>query len=121
MNLYEIRFRHYAPKDSKEGILTYLVAENDKRVYDWLRSEPKVDDFTLYNSWAHKDSPEDGDYEDGFEERIIECSGDMYDDYSEVDDLYYGATQYGWKLAKENISVDDATIIKELGVKIEVF
>lgn len=34
MKLYEIRFRLYAPKDSKEGILTYLLAESSEKVYE---------------------------------------------------------------------------------------
>lgn len=27
LKLWELNFRHYAPKDSKEGIVCYLVAE----------------------------------------------------------------------------------------------
>ncbi|WPQ60026.1 hypothetical protein [Paenibacillus polymyxa] len=30
IHLYEIRFEHFAPKDSKVGILSYLGAESDE-------------------------------------------------------------------------------------------
>ena len=59
MNLYEIRFRFYAPKDSKEGILTYLLAESSEDVYEWIRSEPKLqNDKHIFVSWMYKDDPE---------------------------------------------------------------
>ena len=122
MNLYEIRFRHYAPKDSKEGILTYLLAESDKKVYEWIRSEPKLKNGkSIYVGWMYKDNPDDEDeFEKGFKERLIECSGDMYDDESEVYDLYYGATQYGWKEVNSDITHKEFTELKRLGVSTDL-
>jgi len=117
LNLYTLDFKFYAPKDSKEGILTYLVAENDEQVYEWIKTEPDG----VYVSWMYKDNPEGeyGEYEEGFKERIIACRGDMYDDESEVSDLYYGATQYGWTLVKEDINYVDVIQAKNsLGIKI---
>lgn len=114
MNLYEIRMRHYAPKDSKEGIICYLLTESNEKVYEWIKSEPKIEGCELYNSWMYDDDPN----EEGFKERIIKCNGDMYDDESEVYDLYYGATQYGWRLIKENISEETVLIIKACGIKV---
>lgn len=111
MNLYKIEFTHYAPKDSKSGIKGYMVAENDEEVYEFIKSEPEIHDKTLYNSYK--------DYEDeekDFKERIIECHGDMYDEESEVYDLYYGATQYGWELVYENIIYDDIETLRELQI-----
>lgn len=112
MKLYEIRFRFYAPKDSKEGILTYLLAESDEKVYEWIRSEPNG----IYVSWMYKDNVEEDEFEEGFKERIIECCGDMYDDDSEVSDLYYGATQYGWKEVNSNITYEEFKELGRLGI-----
>ena len=36
MNLYVLKFRHYAPKDYIEGIITYLIAESNEDIYEWL-------------------------------------------------------------------------------------
>lgn len=122
MKLYEIRFRHYAPKGSKEGILTYLLAESDEKVYEWIRSEPTLSNGkSIYVSWMYKDSLDndnEDEFEEGFKERLIECSGDMYDDESEVYDLYYGATQYGWKEVNSDITHKEFTELKRLGISI---
>jgi hypothetical protein len=68
----------------------------------------------------YKDNPEDEDeFEEGFKDRIIECCGDMYDDYSEVSDLYYGATQYGWKEVNNNITYEEFAELKRLGIPTE--
>ena len=116
MKLYEIRFKFYAPKDSKEGILTYLLAESDEKVYEWISSEPEG----IFVSWMYKDDPkEEDEFEEGFKERLIECCGDMYDDYSEVSDLYYGATQYGWGVVNENITHEEYMELKRLGIPTE--
>ncbi|HHT97258.1 MAG TPA: hypothetical protein GXZ90_05125 [Clostridiales bacterium] len=120
MKLYEIRFRFYAPKDSKEGILTYLLAESSEDVYEWIRSEPKLqNDKHIFVSWMYKDDPEADEYEKDFKNRIIECCGDMYDDESEVYDLYYGATQYGWKEVSSNVSSNITYELKRLGIPAE--
>lgn len=121
MNLYEIRMRHYSPKDSEEGIICFLLTESDEKVYEWIRSEPEINEYeSLHNSWMYHDNPEyeDEGYKEGFKERIIKCQGDMYDDESEVYDLYHGATQYGWGLIKENISEEAVLTIKECGIKV---
>jgi len=117
MNLYEIRMRYYAPKDSKEGIICYLLTESDEKVYEWIGSEPEIEGCELYNSWMY-DYDLDKEDEEGFKEKIIKCQGDMYDDESEVYDLYHGATQYGWGLIKENISEEAVLTIKECGIKV---
>ena len=38
MKLYEIGKTHYAPKDSEYGIQEYVVANNDKEVFDYLKT-----------------------------------------------------------------------------------
>jgi len=121
MKLYEINFRHYSQKDSQEGILGYLLAESDEQVYEYLKSEPTLkNEESIYVSWMYKDDPDDEEYEEDFKERIINCCGDMYDDESEVYDLYYGATQYGWNCINEDISVNDASSLIKLGIEINI-
>lgn len=115
LNLYEIRFKHYSQKDSEEGICSYLVAQSDIDVYEWIKSDPILrNQQSITTSWIDEedDSPE-------FKERIINCCGEMYDEESEVCDLYYGAIQHGWLLVKENISKDDINHLKEMNISIE--
>lgn len=126
MNLYMIQFKHYAPKDSEEGIKGYIVAENDEAVYEFIKSEPEMLGEKVYNSYAdiESDGEETDVYDDNynvigtetFKERIIKCRGDMYDEYSEVSDLYYGATQYGWVCVVEDITTQDVGGLRYLGI-----
>jgi len=123
MKLFEIRFRHYSQKDSREGILTYLLAQSDEKVYEWIRSEPTLhNDKSIYVGWMYKDDPyEEDEYEEDFKERLIGCCGDMYDDDSEVSDLYYGATQYGWSRICDEFSYDEYLNLKRIGIPTEEF
>lgn len=127
MNLYMIEFKHYAPKDSEKGIKGYIVAENDEEVYEFIKSEPKMHGETIYNSYSDKENYEDENidiYDDdnnvigteNFKERIIGCCGDMYDEYSEVSDLYYGAIQYGWVCVIKDITSQDVEGLRYLGI-----
>lgn len=121
MNLYQIMIRHYAPKDYEDGIYTYLVAESDEDVYEWVKEESQLKDGRyLFN--IYKDAEEDGDMLDDvpFKDSIIASQGCMYNDCMEVSDLYYGATQIGWKMVKEDISQDEVDVIEGAGVSIEI-
>lgn len=130
MNLYKINFTHYAPKDSKEGIITYLVAIDNEQVYEYIKSEPRINDNGLYNSW--KDCEDDNKVYDiydnnynvigteSFKERMIRLGGEMYDEDADVSDSYYGVTHLGWELVKEDISIEEMGIIKNAGINIEV-
>jgi hypothetical protein len=130
MNLYKIMFEHFSQKDSQKGILTYLAANSDSEVYEWLKSEPSSEDWgSIYNNYNHKEEDNevfniyDNDFsiidQESFRDRMIRLHGDMYDEEVELSDLYYGATLYGWTLVKENISSDDIKIMRELGVNVE--
>lgn len=135
MKLYAITFKHYAPKDSESGIKTLVLANNDEQVYEFIASEPEINGDQVYNSWrayekfAWSDDLEcftSGDEEkfwenenddpEPFKDHTIRLKGD-YD--SELNDLYYGATQYGWELKKENPTTDFAELI-ELGLVIDI-
>ncbi len=124
MNLYKINFTHYAPKDSKEGIITYLVASDDEQVYEYIKSEPSINESGLYNSWKHDEEEcvEGFDIYDekfnwigheSFKEKMIRLGGEMYDEYADVSDAYYGVTHYGWELVKESVLEEDISILME--------
>lgn len=132
MNLYEIRLNHFAPKGNQEGIYTYLAAHSDENVYEWIKKSKELKDGRyLFTSWEDKEGDEeesadvfDDDGEtigtESFKERMIRVKGDMYDDYVELYDLYYGETLVGWNMVKEKISDSDINLLQELGIAIEV-
>lgn len=123
MNLYVIKFEHYSQKDSKIGIVTYVVAENDAQVYEWIKSEPKGEDWVIFNSWKYyeEDGTEyelyDGDIkcigEESFKDHIIRVCGQMYSEHSSYDDLYYGKSYFGWDIIKENIQEHQIDVLME--------
>lgn len=130
MNLYEIMLEHFSQKDSEKGIYTYLVANSDEEVYEWLKYEQKLKDgrrvFVSYEDYEN-----DGDvfdiYDDKynvvgqetFKERMIRLKGDLNDEEKELSDLYYGATLIGWKIVKYNITDLEIGALKSLGIAIE--
>jgi hypothetical protein len=115
MNLYKILFTHTAPKDRKEGIITYLLAENEEQVYSFIDKE--------YNYECWKDQEEENetydvyndDYDvvgiETFKEKILRLKGEMNDDDYDYSDAYYGITLYGWELVKENLASDYSELI----------
>lgn len=117
MNLYKIIFSHYSPKDSEIGIKTYLLANNEDDVYNYIDKE--------YNYGCWKDQEEEkyevfnDDYDiigtETFREKIIRIKGDMNDEDYDYSDAFYGITLYGWKLIKENVDFDLSNVI-ELGI-----
>lgn len=121
MKLWELNFRHYAPKDSKEGIVCYLVAETSEQIYEFLKTDPTIPDGTkygrsIYVSWKYKDNPENEEYDEKHRQRLIECCGEMYDDAAEVCDLYYGLTHYGWKCICEDFRESEVDTLKSYGI-----
>lgn len=125
MNLYNIVFGHYGPKDSEFGSKCFLLAENDEQVYEWIAAEPKLDteNISFINSWkSYEDVTTDlynDDYEkigeETFKEKTIRLKGEMNDDDYDFSDAYYGITLYGWELLKENV-VTDYSELEQAGV-----
>lgn len=131
MNLYEVMLKHYAPNDSEVGIFTYLVAQSDEAVYEWLKAEPELKDGRqIYNSYKHSESNGetfeiyDKEYnvigEETFKERMIRLKGEMNDKDVELNDLYYGRTLLGWKIIKENVEEKELKGIQDLGIALEI-
>jgi hypothetical protein len=130
MNLYKIMFVHYSPKDSEEGIITYLVAKSNEEVYEWLKSEPQLSNGNrLFNTYKYSENDNKtyeiyGDDfsvvgEETFKDRMIRLHGEMFDEEKELDDLYYGATLHGWELIKEDVKPDVLQSIKDYGIQVE--
>ncbi len=109
---------HSAPKDQEDGVVCYLLANNNEEVYDYIRSEPEsVLGGKLYCSWEEyeSDKAEKEFYlydEEGntiksdatYREKIIHDQGELQ--VVSYDDLYYGQTAYYWTLFKENVDVE---------------
>jgi len=137
MNLYKITFSHHAPKDSEQGIKCLLLAENDEQVYDWIASEPKLNDRSMFNAWKDNEGykyneetetfvDKDGDDVDSswydeegkseiFKVRMLRLKGEINDDDYDFLDAYYGITLFGWELLKEDVKTDYSEL-KELGI-----
>ena len=119
MNLYQIMIRHYAPRDSRNGIWGYLLANNSKEVYEWLKSEPTVDDDVIDNLHLCWDSweEEDGDYEN-FAEQMIRLQDEEATDRANYDDLYYGKTFVSWDKVYGDIDTTMTSMLEKSGVRI---
>ena len=125
MNIYKIEFLHASPKDREMGLKCLLLAENEEQVYEWIKSEPKIGERSLYNGWA--DSEEENEefevYNDNydvigkenFKLKMIRLKGQINDDDYDYSDAYYGITLFGWSLLKENVNTDYSELI-ELGI-----
>ncbi|WP_405101595.1 hypothetical protein [Oceanobacillus sp. FSL H7-0719] len=131
MNLYEIVMKHYAPKDSQEGIHTYLATKSDEDVYEWIKKEKELKDGRVIFV-SYRDEEDEGEtfdlYDDDynvvgtetFKERIVRLKGDLNDEDKELYDLYYGATLLGWKKVVDNVNNSEVKLLQELGICIEV-
>ncbi len=110
MNLYRILFSHTCTKDTEIGIKSYLLAKDEKEVYEYID--------TKYNYGCWKDKEEchekfdiyDNEYNvigtQTFKEKIIGLNGEIEDEDYDYADVYYGITLYGWEKVKENIDFD---------------
>lgn len=121
MKLWELRFKHYAPRDSEEGIIGYLIADSSEQIYDYLKSEPTLKDGTeygrgIYVNWYYKDDPNDEEYEENHRQRLIDCCGEMYDDEEEVNDAFYGVIHYGWNCVRDEISNLEIATLQSCGI-----
>ncbi len=111
--------------------------ENDEQVYNWIASEPRTNEGSMFNSWKDREEyswnkeketfvdkdgdevdegwwDEEGEHEN-FKERMLRLNGEIEDDSVDFSDSYYGITLLGWELLKENVTTDYSELI-ELGV-----
>ena len=125
MNLYSIDFRHYSPKDSEYGIKTYLIAQDDEAVFDWIANYKGGDEFGIYTSWLSESNEEVELYDDdtykligvvSYKQKIIYNKGEIGDSSKDFSDVFYGITEYGWTLIKENLSIEETETLLKLNI-----
>lgn len=125
MNLYRVLFEHHSPKDAEIGIKTYLLASNNEGVYNFITNDNRVNSgweyyqeetYTLFDEECNVIGTET------FKEKVIKAKGDMFDEeLSEnvLQDLYYGATVFGWELVKENITNEESELLIKTGIAVK--
>ena len=119
MNLYKITFSHSAPKDTGNGIKTYLLAENEEMVYGyidrefnhecWKYQEDENEIFEIFDKHYNEIGTET------FKQKIIRIKGEMNDENYDYCNAYYGITLYGWELVERGTTTDFTKMI-ELGI-----
>ena len=125
MNLYRLRIKHLAPKDSLEAIWGYLLADSDEEVYEdtlyltyydeldaQYYCEQNIGGFTMLDTTDF----EEEDYMVYAKNHIISTKGEIDSDWADYDDLYYGKTHWGWELVKEDISESDVEVLQRLNL-----
>ena len=115
MNLYKVLFMHYSPKDSREGVWGFVLAEDDAQVFDKLVS--------LHGPCHWGDEPiETWDevkkeiVEVSRRDKIIQECGDYW--VEDLGERHYGVTQWKWELI---IDVDHCGSADDLYKEVEAF
>lgn len=120
MTLYRIESTHYSPKDSHTAVDAFVLAPSEEAVARWLDAEklyggmsepPEDGDNDPEATWSPADCSEEEkaravalgltvstaygivDIEGPRWPMFLFCRGDHF---QEVEDLYYGATQWAW-------------------------
>ena len=88
-----------------------------------MRDNTSIDDGSEYGirictMWKYKEDPNEPDYDPIYKERLIVCGGEMFDETGQVDDRYYGVTHYGWKCVCEDIDLNQAKMLKKIGISV---
>lgn len=120
--LFQVLVLHAAPQDKHCSIQTYLVADSDEDVYEWIKSEPIEG---VYVDWDEKErggevfEVRNDDFDlvgtESFKERIIRLRGEMFEEFYDFSVAYEGVTLYGWKRIGDVTSSQIATL-QELGI-----
>ena len=112
MNIYKILMTHAAPKDYEIAIKEYVIAEDDKAVFNYLKNESEY----VSSYWTDIENNGDIYYDDIKKiDFIFENNGESKIE-SNWDDLYYGSTMYDWELFKENINDTDIEVLTRLKI-----
>ena len=138
-SLFTLRFTHYSQKDSKTGIITYLIAHNDDEVVEYVDQNYAIvkDDQNDQSEGVTYLEAEDVETQpellrsaealglsvDKSLIDMIEISGLSHlltrwnkgDDWKDPSDLYYGATFYHWREVKQ-ISQHELDVLHKLGI-----
>ncbi len=108
MNLYQINFNHYAPKDNKEGIGFYLLAKDDEEVLAYL-----IDKSHIYSK------EDEGDNEEArWRENILKSHDEEDTGFEDYGDLYYGRHFYSWKSICYAIDPKQVDVLTTCGIDV---
>ena len=109
-------------KIAKSGTFAYVVAKSDKDVYDWIKSNPKINGNSYYSMYDGLEENEDYDDPESVINEIIENQGVLNTDYAEdyFTDLYYGLTLDYWKLVNEDVDMDLVKRMIDVGIDIVI-
>jgi hypothetical protein len=124
MYIYKIIVQHFSQKDEHASIETFVLAESDEAVYQW------VDKEKCYGTYADR-TEEDGlmdvyddDYtvvgQETFKEKMLRIGGEYFDGDYEPVDLYYGVTIYGWEKMESNLFDVEVSALKKLGILVDL-
>jgi len=103
--LFVVKFKHFSQKDSKEGVKEYLIAKDDKQIFDYLNN-------TVNGTYTCWDYDEKNEYDKKVMKEILENKGTKFRTPS---DLYYGFTHWWWE--EVSINVSELTALTDLMVK----
>ena len=115
--LFKIKIFHAAQKDSHTSIETYLIADNEEKVFKW------IDKKLNYGNWENAKEEEEKEYDEEtddyipFKDYVMKHKGEL--DIEDYSDAYYGITRYGWEEIAE-ISDVEIDILLKLKIAIEV-
>jgi len=123
MKLYSILIRHCAPKDYKESLVGYFLAQDDTQIMNYIDKE------LLSGIWSDRHN-EDGMCEiyddegnilgkETYKEKMLHWRGEFYEPNADYSDAYYGVTHYGWTEGREISEVEAETLVR-LGVAIQM-
>lgn len=109
-NIYKIHVEHFSQKDSHKSIETYLVADSDEAVYDWV-DKKEAGTYTDRNNEDGLIDIYNDEYDvigqETFKEKMMRVGGEFFDEDYEPQDLYYGAKIFGWeKMETEPFDID---------------
>lgn len=113
--LFRILVLAAGPKNSHTSTETFLVANSEQDVFDWVAKNKAP--------WAWSEAPEEGQRpnmrctDDGkdipFREWVMLKRGDLEDDEG-WDEAYYGVTKWGWQPIES--SPEDIAVLVRLGI-----
>ena len=112
MRLHAVKFMHYSQKDSEEGIKVYVIADTEDQVMRYIDVNYRHDSWSEGEMLDVWDDKLEKLIEVPYREKIKKERGEFWE---EPEDLYYGATQYGWDEGQE-ITPEDAAVLIRLGI-----
>lgn len=118
MKLHKIQIRHCAPKDCKEAIVCYVLADNENQILSYIDKE------LLFGTWGDRNddslseplsiTDDDGETigSEFYYEKMLRLRGEFNDENADYSDAYYGVTHYGWDEGVTVSNTEVETLIK---------